>query len=146
MNKTLQPAADTLPVSSLIPHPSSLSVPAPPLLERRHWLAGLAVFVVFFGVGVYPILAQRYHLPAPSWLMSKQLRLGLAAGIHSAVKLVDDLRAIRGPRGSAVADSRNEKGNDPQMTELIHRDAACSRSHQNQPRSAPGECYSKAVR
>ena len=37
----------------------------------------LTVFVVFFGLGVYPILASRYHLPAPGWLMEKQLKLGL---------------------------------------------------------------------
>ena len=24
-----------------------------------------AVFVVFFGLGIYPLLASRYHLPAP---------------------------------------------------------------------------------
>ena len=28
----------------------------------------LVVFVVFFGVGMYPILATRYSLPAPQWL------------------------------------------------------------------------------
>jgi MFS family permease len=49
MNRTLQPAASSLPVSSLIPHPSSLPAPAPPVaLERRHWLAAVAMFVVLF--------------------------------------------------------------------------------------------------
>src|SRR6476620_8408996 len=48
-NKTLQPTADSLAVSSLIPHPSSLPEKAPPiLLERRQWLAALAVLFVFF--------------------------------------------------------------------------------------------------
>ena len=37
----------------------------------------LAVLVVFVGVGVYPILAARYHMPSPGWLQEKQLKLGL---------------------------------------------------------------------
>jgi preprotein translocase subunit SecD len=37
----------------------------------------LVVLVVFFSLGVYPILAEHYHLPAPGWLMAKQLKLGL---------------------------------------------------------------------
>ena len=37
----------------------------------------LVVFIVFFAVGIYPILAQQYNLPAPGWLKSKQLKLGL---------------------------------------------------------------------
>jgi len=28
-------------------------------------LTSLGVFVIFFAVGVYPLLAQRYHLPLP---------------------------------------------------------------------------------
>ena len=44
------------------------------------------VFIVFFGLGVYPLLAQRYGLPAPRWLMSKQLRLGL--DLKGGVQLV----------------------------------------------------------
>jgi preprotein translocase subunit SecD len=49
----------------------------------------LVVFVVFFTVGVYPLLAQRYNLPAPGWLMSKQLRLGLdlKGGVHLVMRV-----------------------------------------------------------
>jgi len=49
----------------------------------------LVVFVVFFAVGVYPILAQRYGLPAPGWLMAKQLRLGLdlKGGVHLVMRV-----------------------------------------------------------
>jgi hypothetical protein len=36
-----------------------------------------AVLVVFGAVGVYPALANRYGLPAPQWLMDRQLKLGL---------------------------------------------------------------------
>jgi preprotein translocase subunit SecD len=46
----------------------------------------LAVFVIFFAVGPYPILAARYHLPAPGWLMDKQLKLGL--DLRGGVNLV----------------------------------------------------------
>ena len=37
----------------------------------------LVVLVVFAGVGVYPIVASRFHLPSPGWLQEKQLKLGL---------------------------------------------------------------------
>ncbi|MEO5740399.1 MAG: protein translocase subunit SecD [Vicinamibacterales bacterium] len=46
----------------------------------------LVVFVVFFGIGVYPILAARYNLPAPQWLRDKQLKLGL--DLKGGVQLV----------------------------------------------------------
>jgi len=35
------------------------------------------VFVVFFAVGVYPMLAQKYHWPIPGVLQAKALKLGL---------------------------------------------------------------------
>ena len=41
----------------------------------------IAVLIVFSGVGVYPILAAWKHLPAPSWLKEKQLKLGLDLGL-----------------------------------------------------------------
>src|SRR3954462_6646221 len=52
----------------------------------------LAVFVVFFGLGVYPIMAARYHLPAPAWLMEKQLKLGLdlKGGVHLVLRVQTD--------------------------------------------------------
>ena len=65
----------------------------------------LAVFVIFFAVGPYPILAARYHLPAPGWLMDKQLKLGLdlKGGVHlvlrvqteDALRLETDLESER---------------------------------------------------
>jgi preprotein translocase subunit SecD len=36
-----------------------------------------AVFVVFFAVGVYPMLGAKYHWPVPSVLQAKALKLGL---------------------------------------------------------------------
>ena len=52
----------------------------------------VTVFAVFFAVGVYPILAQRYHLPAPGWLMAQQLRLGLdlKGGVHLVLRVQTD--------------------------------------------------------
>jgi preprotein translocase subunit SecD len=37
----------------------------------------LIVFVLFAGVGIYPILAARKGIQSPGWLMDKQLKLGL---------------------------------------------------------------------
>jgi preprotein translocase subunit SecD len=52
----------------------------------------LAVFIVFFGLGVYPILAARYHAPAPGWLKDKQLKLGLdlKGGVHLVLRVQTD--------------------------------------------------------
>jgi preprotein translocase subunit SecD len=57
----------------------------------------LVVFIVFSALGVYPILAQRYHLAAPGWLMAKQLHLGLdlRGGVHLVLR-VDRDGALRG--------------------------------------------------
>ena len=59
---------------------------------RWKLLTILTVFVVFFSVGVYPILVQRFHLPAPGWLMAKQLRLGLdlKGGVHLVLRVQTD--------------------------------------------------------
>jgi preprotein translocase subunit SecD len=52
----------------------------------------LGVLVVFFGLGVYPILASRYHLPSPGWLQDKQLKLGLdlKGGVHLVLRVQTD--------------------------------------------------------
>lgn len=59
---------------------------------RWKLLTILTVFVVFSAVGVYPILAQRFHLPAPGWLMAKQLKLGLdlKGGVHLVLRVQTD--------------------------------------------------------
>jgi preprotein translocase subunit SecD len=63
---------------------------------RWKFLTILAIFVIFFGIGVYPILAQRYSLPIPAWLQAKQLKLGLdlKGGVHLVMK-VDRDEALR---------------------------------------------------
>lgn len=52
----------------------------------------ITVFAVFFAIGVYPILAQRYKLPAPGWLIAKQLKLGLdlRGGVHLVLRVHTD--------------------------------------------------------
>src|SRR5712692_9351593 len=58
----------------------------------------LAVFVVFASVGVYPIVAQRYGIHEPSWLMDKVLKLGLdlKGGVHLVLRVQteDALRLV----------------------------------------------------
>jgi preprotein translocase subunit SecD len=52
----------------------------------------LVVFVVFAGVGVYPILAARRGIQSPGWLMDKQLKLGLdlKGGVHLELRVQTD--------------------------------------------------------
>jgi preprotein translocase subunit SecD len=52
----------------------------------------LVIFTLFFGLGVYPILAQRFGLPAPGWLLAKQLKLGLdlKGGVHLILRVHTD--------------------------------------------------------
>ena len=52
----------------------------------------LVVFVVFAGVGVYPILAARRGIQSPSWLIDKQLKLGLdlKGGVHLELRVQTD--------------------------------------------------------
>jgi preprotein translocase subunit SecD len=59
---------------------------------RWKTLTILAVIVIFSAVGVYPIVAQRFGLPAPSWLMAKQLQLGLdlKGGVHLVMRVNRD--------------------------------------------------------
>jgi preprotein translocase subunit SecD len=52
----------------------------------------LTVFVIFSAIGIYPILAQRYSLPAPDWIKAKQLKLGLdlKGGVHLVLRVHTD--------------------------------------------------------
>jgi preprotein translocase subunit SecD len=64
----------------------------------------LIVFVVFFGLGVYPILAVRYNLPAPQWLRDRQLKLGLdlKGGVHLVLRVqTDDALRVKTEQDSA---------------------------------------------
>jgi preprotein translocase subunit SecD len=52
----------------------------------------LAVLVIFAAVGVYPIIASQYGITSPSWLMEKQLKLGLdlKGGVHLVLRVQTD--------------------------------------------------------
>src|ERR1043166_6494107 len=52
----------------------------------------LVVLVIFAGVGVYPIVASMYGIKSPSWLMAKQLKLGLdlKGGVHLVLRVQRD--------------------------------------------------------
>src|SRR3954469_3711047 len=58
----------------------------------------LAVFVIFFAVGIYPLIAQRYGVNQPSWLIDKALKLGLdlKGGVHLVLRVQteDALRLV----------------------------------------------------
>ena len=59
--------------------------------QNLRWklLTVFGIFVIFFTLGVYPILAQRYQLPLPAWLSAKQLKLGLdlKGGVHLVLRV-----------------------------------------------------------
>jgi len=59
---------------------------------RWKLIAIVGVFVVFAGVGIYPILAARRGIESPSWLMDKQLKLGLdlKGGVHLVLRVQTD--------------------------------------------------------
>jgi preprotein translocase subunit SecD len=63
-------------------------------MQNLRWkiLTVLGVFLVFGAVGVYPMLANRYGLPAPGWLAARQLKLGLdlKGGVHLVVRVQTD--------------------------------------------------------
>src|SRR5438552_5340802 len=52
----------------------------------------LAVLVVFGAIGVYPIVASAYGIHSPSWLIEKQLKLGLdlKGGVHLVLRVQTD--------------------------------------------------------
>lgn len=52
----------------------------------------LAVLVAFGAVGVYPIVASRFGVHSPSWLMDRQLKLGLdlKGGVHLVLRVQTD--------------------------------------------------------
>jgi preprotein translocase subunit SecD len=58
------------------------------MYKNLRWklLTIFAVLVIFGGLGVYPLLAEYYHWPAPAWLKAKQLKLGL--DLKGGVQLV----------------------------------------------------------
>ena len=61
--------------------------------RRRSKLAVMLIVLVIFGaVGIYPIVAARYAIHSPAWLIDKQLKLGLdlQGGVHLVVRVQTD--------------------------------------------------------
>src|SRR5258708_7288099 len=63
-------------------------------MSNLRWklVAIIAVFVVFSAVGVYPIVAARYNVHSPAFLIDKQLKLGLdlKGGVHLVLRVQTD--------------------------------------------------------
>ncbi|PYQ77783.1 MAG: protein translocase subunit SecD [Acidobacteria bacterium] len=63
-------------------------------MQNLRWkvITIISVFIVFSAVGVYPILAARKGINSPSWLMDKQLKLGLdlKGGVHLDLRVQTD--------------------------------------------------------
>src|SRR3954466_4232856 len=64
------------------------------MYKNLRWktLTILAVLIIFSTLGIYPLLAQRYHWPAPGWLQAKALKLGLdlKGGVQLTLKVNTD--------------------------------------------------------
>jgi len=86
----------------------------------------LAVFVIFFAVGVYPIAAQHYNIKEPSWLLDKALKLGLdlKGGVHLVLRVQteDALRLVTDQEAERLRDELKSK-NIP-VTKIETPDAA----------------------
>src|SRR5712692_1610048 len=63
-------------------------------MQNLRWkiITILTVLILFASVGVYPIVAARYGMHSPSWLMDKQLKLGLdlKGGVHLVLRVQTD--------------------------------------------------------
>jgi preprotein translocase subunit SecD len=70
------------------------------------------VFVVFFAIGIYPILAPRFGIHSPSWLIDKQLKLGLdlKGGVHLVLRVETD-DALKGETDIEMERLREELQN-----------------------------------
>ena len=79
--------------------------------QNLRWklLAIFAIFVIFFSLGVYPVLAPRYHLPLPGWLSAKQLKLGLdlKGGVHLVLRVQTE-QAIQAATTTTAEQIREE--------------------------------------
>jgi preprotein translocase subunit SecD len=72
----------------------------------------LVAGVVFTALGVYPIVAARYGINSPGWLMDKQLKLGLdlKGGVHLVMRVETD-EALRGETAIEMERLREELQN-----------------------------------
>ena len=72
----------------------------------------VVVFVVFSALGVYPIVAARYGITSPSWLIDKALKLGLdlKGGVHLVLR-VETEEALRGETANEMERLREDLQN-----------------------------------
>jgi preprotein translocase subunit SecD len=72
----------------------------------------LIVGVVFTALGVYPIVAARFGINSPGWLMDKQLKLGLdlKGGVHLVMRVETD-DALKGETDIEMERLREELQN-----------------------------------
>jgi preprotein translocase subunit SecD len=63
-------------------------------MQNQRWkiITILLVLVVFAGVGIYPLVAARYGITSPAWLIDRQLKLGLdlKGGVHLVLRVQTD--------------------------------------------------------
>ena len=92
------------------------------MYKNLRWkvLTTLAVFLIFFAVGVYPMIAQKYHLPSPGWLQAKALKLGLdlKGGVQLTLKVNTDdaLRITSTSTSEQIRSSLSTNGITPTIT------------------------------
>jgi preprotein translocase subunit SecD len=95
------------------------------MYKNLRWkvLTTLVVFVVFFSIGVYPMLADHYSWPCPAFLKAKQLKLGL--DLKGGVQLVlrvntdDALKATTTSISEQLRDSLKTSGIVPAAITLV---------------------------
>jgi preprotein translocase subunit SecD len=80
------------------------------MYKNLRWkvLITVAVFALFFGLGVYPPLAQKYHWPSPGWLQAKALKLGL--DLKGGVQLTLKVNTDDALRATTVSTSEQLRG------------------------------------
>ena len=85
-------------------------------MQNNRWklITVIAVFIAFAGVGVYPILAARYHWPSPGWLQEKQLKLGLdlkgGVNLEMRVQTDDALKLETDQESERLREELNKRG------------------------------------
>ena len=83
-------------------------------MSNLQWkvVAIVVVGVLFSALGIYPIVAARYGIHSPGFLMDKQLRLGLdlKGGVHLALRVETD-EALKGETAIEMERLREELQN-----------------------------------
>src|SRR2546427_1809177 len=107
----------------------------------------VVVFVVCTAVGVYPIIAARYGLHSPGWLVDKALKLGLdlKGGVHLVLRVETDtaLRLVTDQESERLRDelkTRNIPFTSIDVSDSVHFRVVGIPPAQDAPfRQAPGE-------